>query len=94
MKSVAVAAFLALAATANGFVATPAMTGVARTSAVATGAKSTFMSRRVAKTQVASTGALKMSTSMNDAQQPTLEQVSGPVIRMHVLQRALAVASC
>lgn len=78
MKSVAVAAFLALAATANGFVTTPAMTGVARTSTVATGSKSAFMSRPVAKTQVASTGALKMSTSMNDAQQPTLEQVSGP----------------
>lgn len=79
MKSVAVAAFLALAATANAFVVSPTTTSLSRTSTgVAAQAPSTFMSRRVAGTPVVS-GALKMSTSMNDAGQPTLEQVRGSI---------------
>lgn len=76
MKSVAVAAFLALAATADGFVVSPASTCAARTSSAATSQPTSFMSRRVAGAPVASSGAIKMSDSMNDAQQPTLEQVS------------------
>lgn len=78
MKSVAVAAFLALAATADAFVVSPASTSAARTSAAVPQATSAFMSRRVAGAPVAASGALTMSTpadSMNDAQQPTLEQV-------------------
>eukprot|EP00752_Nemacystus_decipiens_P007732 g6913.t1 len=76
MKSVAVAAFLALAATADGFVVPPATTSAARTSVAAPQAASAFMSRRVAGAPVAASGALTMSSadSMNDAQQPTLEQ--------------------
>ncbi len=76
MKSVAVAAFLALAATADGFVVSPASTCATRTASAATSQPTSFMSRRVVGAPVASTGAIKMSDSMNDAQQPTLEQVT------------------
>lgn len=83
MKSVAAAAFLALAATANAFVVSPSAAGVTAVPATSL-AKSPFMSRRVAGAPT-STGALKMSTpstSMNDGQQPTLEQVSGEWLRL------------
>lgn len=80
MKSVAVAAFLALAATTDGFVVSPASTSVARTSSsVNAQTTSGFRPRRVVGAPVTSTSALKMSDTMNDSQQPTLEQVTGRV---------------
>lgn len=94
MKSVAVTAFLALAATTHGFVVSPASTCVARPSAAVTAqATSPFMSRRVDSAPTASSGALKMSDSMNDAQQPTLEQVVWDVVEQKSSLRIVGVSS-
>ena len=96
MKCVAAAAFLALVATTNGFVVSPSSTGAlksATAAAVQAQARSRFMSRRVAGAPV-SAGALKMSTpstSMNDGQQPTLEQVSPGRLSLSVWQASLLV---
>ncbi|CAM9159138.1 unnamed protein product [Ascophyllum nodosum] len=75
MKYVAIASFISLSAVVHGFVAFPATTSRARLSrsVVSVHAASNFMPRRSAGAH-ATTGALKMSSSMNDATQPTLEQ--------------------